>query len=290
MKHEPQKGMTGRFPFQVLFTRDFARLMRSRWRIPALLWITGSAMASGQDPARPAEPARPVYVCPPCGCASDSKSFDAPGVCPDCRMGLVRKGPTRAPRNVAIVLFDGVEILDFSGPAEVFSAARGPNRLDFEVFTVAATREPVESGGAVLTITPEYSIENCPKPDIVVIPGGGVDALTRKPAMMNWIRQRASEAEVVLSVCNGAFVLAESGLLDGLEATTHASAIEALRRRAPKVRVVADRRFVDNGKIVTAAGVSAEIDASLHIVERFLGPEAADNTAAYMEYQRRRDR
>lgn len=101
---------------------------------------------------------------------------------------------------------------------------------------------------------------------------------------MAWLRKAAAQAEVVMSVCNGALVLADAGLLEGLEATTHHGSIETLKRMAPRTTVHADRRFVDNGKIVTAAGVSAGIDASLHVVSRLLGGEAAQRTARYMEY------
>jgi transcriptional regulator GlxA family with amidase domain len=198
-------------------------------------------------------------------------------------MGLVRKGAQRRPYNVALVVFEGVELLDFAGPGEVFSAAMGPNGVAFEVWTVASSTQPVEANRAVLTVVPERSIADCPTPDLVVIPGGA-GALTRDRPMMDWIKARAADSEVILSVCNGAMVLAQAGLLDRLEATTHVGMIDVLRRQAPKVRVVAGRRFVDNGKIVTSAGVSAGIDAALHLVGRLLGPEAALNTAKYMEY------
>lgn len=243
-------------------------------------------LAGNSPTPKPAD--APVYVCPPCNCASDGKTFEKPGVCPDCRMGLVRKLLPRPPRNVAIVLFPGVELLDFAGPGETFSAAMGSNGYEFQVFTVAADKEEIEDSRAVVTITPEYTIEKCPKPDIVVIPGGNIGAVNNNSQMMEWIKSRAADSEIVMSVCNGAFALHRAGLLDGMEATTHHGAIDHFRRSAPNVKVVENRRFVDNGKIITAAGVSAGIDASLHVVERLLGPEAADNTARYMEYTRQK--
>ncbi len=262
----------------------------NRFWIVAIGLVAVTTVAAQEKKTPPAAQGdRPVYVCPPCGCASDSKTFDAPGECPDCHMGLVRKGPQRSPRFVALVVFNGVELLDFAGPGEAFSAALGPNGNEFQAFTVAAGTEEIEANRAVVTIKPEYTIDKHPKPDIVVIPGGNVGALTSNAKMMDWIKQRAADAEVVMSVCNGAFVLQRAGLLDGLEATTHHGAIEHFRRNAPNTRVVTDRRYVDNGKIITAAGVSAGIDAALHVIERFLGPEAADNTARYMEYTRRKE-
>jgi putative intracellular protease/amidase/YHS domain-containing protein len=184
-------------------------------------------------------------------------------------------------RNVAILVFNGMELLDFAGPAEVFSnAGRGPT---FNVYTVAATREPITSQGLVTT-TPRHTFADCPRPDIVVVPGGNTRTLAKEEKTLDWIRQSASQAEIVLSVCTGAFVLANAGLLDGQEATTHWASIERLRQQFPKTTVREKRRFVDNGKIVTAAGVSAGIDASLHVVERLLGQGAARETAKYMEY------
>jgi transcriptional regulator GlxA family with amidase domain len=184
-------------------------------------------------------------------------------------------------RNVAIVVHDGVELLDFAGPGEVFSAAGGGRA--FRVFTVSETDKPIKSQ-RFLTVTPEYTIANCPKPDIIVIPGGATGVLLRSPAFMTWIREQAPKAEVMFSVCTGAFVLADAGLLDGLEATTHHGSISGLKKYA-KINVREDLRVVDNGKIVTAAGVSAGIDGALHLVARLSGQQTAQGTARYMEYR-----
>jgi len=255
----------------------------------ALLLTLAAFVAIPPGPLR-AQDAKPVYVCPPCGCSADEKTFDKPGECPECHMGLVRKLPKREPRNVALLVFEGFEILDFAGPAEVFSAARGSNAREFQVFTVSSSTEDAESNGAVMMVKPEFTLEKCPKPDIVVIPGGRIDSVTRDVKLMEWIKARAADSEIVMSVCNGAIALHKAGLLEGLEATSHHAAIEYyFKRQAPEVRIVENRRFVDNGKIITAAGVSAGIDAALHVVERLLGPEAADNTARYMEYTRNKD-
>ena len=183
-------------------------------------------------------------------------------------------------RNVAIVLFEGVELLDFAGPAEVFAAAgRGQA---FNVYTVSDTKETVFSQG-FLEVKPEFSVADSPAPDLLVVPGGGVGSVLSNPELMEWIK-KSSEKALTMSVCNGALVLARTGLLDGLEATTHHGSIDSLRRSAQNTKVHDDRRFVDNGKVITAAGVSAGIDMALHVVERLLGEARAVGVARYMEY------
>ncbi|MCZ6835188.1 MAG: DJ-1/PfpI family protein [Planctomycetota bacterium] len=223
-----------------------------------------------------------VYVCPPCGADCHLVSYDKPGVCPDpeCEMTLVVQG---AARNVAIVIWNGAEILDFAGPTEVFASARGPNGALFNVYTVAADENSIVSQG-VVTIVPEYTIKNCPKPDIFVLPGGGTRSPLSNPDMIEWVRRTAEEAEIAMSVCTGAFVLGTAGLLDGKEATTYHGAIEGLRMIVPYTPVHDDQRWVDNGSVVTTAGVSAGIDGSLHVVSRLCGPDIARATAEYMEY------
>jgi transcriptional regulator GlxA family with amidase domain len=184
-------------------------------------------------------------------------------------------------RRVAICVWNEAELLDFSGPGEVFAAADGG--AAFEVYTVGESDAPIVSQG-FLRVTPQYSIANCPRPDVIVLPGGGIHHLSVNASMVSWLITAAASAEVVLSVCTGAFLLAAAGLLDGLEATTWYGAIDRLRAAAPRTRVYADRRFVDNGRYVTSAGVSAGIDAALHVVARLLGTEKARETARYMEY------
>lgn len=189
--------------------------------------------------------------------------------------------PKSPRRNVAIVVHEGVELLDFAGPGEVFSAADGGRA--FRVYTVNETDKPVKSQ-RFLTVTPEFTIANCPKPDILVIPGGATGVLRRSPEFMKWVKERAPQTEIVFTVCTGAFVLSDLGLLDGLEATTHHGSIERLKQNA-KIKVRNDLRVVDNGKIVTSAGVSAGIDGALYLVARLHGKEVAERTAKYMEYR-----
>jgi transcriptional regulator GlxA family with amidase domain len=189
--------------------------------------------------------------------------------------------PGSSRRNVAIVIYNQMELLDFAGPAEVFAAAKGGQA--FKVYTVAENDRPIKSQGFV-TITPQYTIDNCPRPDILVIPGGNSSSVSKSQKMLDWVKSVSHDAECVLSVCTGAFVLAKAGLLDGLEATTHHSAISNLRRNYSNVKVRTDVRVVDNGKILTAAGVSAGIDGALHLVSKLCGHKVAQKTAEYMEY------
>jgi transcriptional regulator GlxA family with amidase domain len=183
-------------------------------------------------------------------------------------------------RNVAIVVYEGVELLDFAGPGEVFSSA---GNGAFNVFTVASTTAPIVSQGFV-KIVPDHSIDSSPKPDVIVIPGGDVNAVYDEPRMMEWIKKSTEKTEITMSVCNGAIALAKTGLLDGLKATTHFGAVPSLRKFS-QITVVPEERFVDNGHIVTTQGVSAGIDGALHVVERLLGQEAAWSTARYMMYR-----
>jgi transcriptional regulator GlxA family with amidase domain len=190
-------------------------------------------------------------------------------------------------RNVAIVVYEGVELLDFAGPGEVFGAASGFGRSKqqraFNVYTVAITKAPLTS--RFVKIEPQYAIDDAPKPDVIVIPGGSTDALLDSPKFMAWLKTSQANAEVTLSVCTGAFTLAKLGLLDGKQVTTFYGAIADLRRETPKATVIDGRRYVDNGSIITTAGVSAGIDGALHTVARLLGRSVADKTAQYMEYR-----
>jgi transcriptional regulator GlxA family with amidase domain len=188
-------------------------------------------------------------------------------------------------RTLALLLFDDVEVLDFGGPFEVFSVAnRFTDPPAIHVLTVAEKAGPVLTRGG-LSVNPHSRLPDCPRPDLLLVPGGqGTRHEMHNPALIDWIRRVASEAELVLSVCTGALLLAKAGLLDGLEATTHHGAIDLLRQTAPKTTVHADRRFVDNGRVVCSAGIAASIDMSLHVVSRLLGQEVAERTAKQMEY------
>lgn len=190
-------------------------------------------------------------------------------------------------RNVAIVLYDGVELLDFAGPGEVFSAASSIGALRgqpaFRVYTVAVSTAPITSQ-RFLKVIPDYALEDAPPPDLIVLPGGSSNALTDSAPFMSWVHKAIASAEISMSVCTGAFVLSKAGALDGKTATTWFGATQKLRQDTPKATVQDGRRFVDEGRIITTAGVSAGIDGALHVVARLLGRAIADRTARYMEY------
>lgn len=187
------------------------------------------------------------------------------------------------PKTVAIFLFDEVEVLDFAGPYEVF-AVTGAQTQAFEVFTVAETDQPVRARNGLMVV-PTYSFATAPRADIVVIPGGyGTRPLLQNEGVIAWVRKMDQEAQLTLSVCTGSLLLGRAGLLDGLAATTHHLAFEELRKCAPYSEIREGARLVDNGRIVTSAGVSAGIDMSFHVVARELGQETAEKIARYIEY------
>jgi transcriptional regulator GlxA family with amidase domain len=189
----------------------------------------------------------------------------------------------KAVRTVAILLFDGVELMDFAGPAEVFIVAAEGKA--FRVVTVAASTKPLKTMGGV-TVTPDFDFATAPRADIIVVPGGNTRSVP--PAGRDWIKKASTDAEVVMSVCFGAMLLAEAGLLDDIEATTHHWGIEQLKRAAPKCKVVEGKRFTESGKVITTAGVTAGIDGALRVVEKLLGKEAAKWTAdEWMEHPRK---
>jgi putative intracellular protease/amidase len=182
-------------------------------------------------------------------------------------------------KKVAILIFGGAEAIDYAGPYEVFNA----QSFAFDVYTVAATAAPVATGTG-LQVTPNYTFATAPQADVVIIPGGMVENVEHDEATLNWIRTQTAHAQYTMSVCNGAFVLANTGLLDGLTATTTRTNIDRLRADHPAIKVVRDRRIVDNGKIVTTGGVSAGIDGSLHVLGKMLGQGNEQADALYMEY------
>lgn len=189
------------------------------------------------------------------------------------------------PRTVGILIFPDVEILDFCGPFEVFSsAATGSGERLFNALTVAEHDDLVTCRGGLL-VQPNVTFATAPKFDIILAPGGyGTDQQQENPVVLDWLRQQSAAAELTTSVCTGAFLLGAAGLLDGLRSTSHWSTIERLRQFVPGATVLDDERVVDQGKIITSAGVSAGIDMALHVVRRLHGDDVAISTARDMEY------
>lgn len=190
-------------------------------------------------------------------------------------------------RLIALFLFDDVEVLDFAGPFEVFSVTNELNehRL-FDIATVSRDGTAVVARNG-LSVAPDRALSALGQTDILIVPGGaGTRQVLQQVDTLDGLQRCATGAEIVFSVCSGALLLARLGLLNGLAATTHHEVFDTLATLAPHTRLERDVRYVDNGKIVTAAGISAGLDASLHLVERLYGEEVATRTAAYMEYRR----
>lgn len=188
-------------------------------------------------------------------------------------------------RQVAVVLYDKVDTLDFTGPHDVFGVAGYLGR-DFRVFTVAEKATPVTTVSGI-TIMPQYSFDTCPPTDILIVPGGwGARTETANSRLINWIREAAGNAMVVLSVCTGALLLAKAGLLDGLRVTTNRNAYDLLRGMvSPGTTVLENVRYIDNGSIITSGGVTTGFDAALHVVARLCGESRAMETASRLEYR-----
>ena len=230
-------------------------------------------LASSLPPPHPPESAPPVvaaYVCS----RGDGTEDVAAGRCGRCGAELVR---VNRPLTAAVLIFDGVQIIDYTGPMEVFGQGRVPP------VTVAKTTDTITTNMG-MTVVPSHSFADCPPADVLIIPGGGVDRVVGDAAAIRWVRERAGKAQFVLTVCNGAFILAETGLLDGLSATTFYGLLDDFEATYPKVKAVRDRRYVDNGKFVTTAGISSGIDGSLYVIGKLRGRAWAERAALNMEY------
>ena len=182
--------------------------------------------------------------------------------------------------KVAFVLSEHATVIDFAGPWEVFQDTDAPT--PFELFTVAPSRKPVHtSGGHGMTVTPDYAFSDAPTPDLVVI-----GAQSGGPGLSDWLRKIHRDGTVILSVCTGAFKVAEAGLLDGRLATTHHDYIDKFAQDFPNVKVVRSVRYVRSAPLIyTAGGLTSGVDLALHVVDGYFGRSVAQKTAEYMEYQ-----
>ena len=196
--------------------------------------------------------------------------------------------------NVGILIFNDVEVLDFTGPYEVFSrvrtikgaaSRRSIDSAPFNPFTISIDNGSIQATGG-LKILPDFNFDNSPHIDILVIPGGyGTRPLLNNEDLLIWIKQISESAKITSSVCTGALLLAKSGLLEGKRATTHWGAINALKSISKNINVIPDRRIIDD-EIITSAGVSSGIDMAFMIVEKLFGEEVASDTAKYIEFHR----
>jgi YHS domain-containing protein/putative intracellular protease/amidase len=191
------------------------------------------------------------------------------------------KPPAKGDIPVAFVISDGAVIIDFCGPWEVFRDVNIPGRQDglFRLYTVSDTTSPIRAGG--MQIIPDYTFANAPAPKVIVIPAQS------KPseAMLRWIRESTKNTDVTMSVCTGAFILAKTGLLSGKSATTFHSAFNSFAMEFPDIHLKRGARFVEDGNIASAGGLSSGIDLALRVVERYYGRDVAQKTAYNMEYQ-----
>jgi transcriptional regulator GlxA family with amidase domain len=212
-------------------------------------------------------------------CAQASEPASAPAA-------TIAPFPARTePARVAILLDDGATVIDFAGPWEAFQDAGVANVPGFELFTVAPSAAPLRAS-AGLQIVPDYTLDTAPQPNVVVIPaqGGGRQVAPTTEAKIAWLRHVQANADVVMSICTGAFLLARTGLIDGLFSTTHHDFYDQFAQAFPHVHLVRGRRFVDNGKFVSGGGLTSGVDAALHIIARYYGVDAARRSAAYMEH------
>ena len=201
---------------------------------------------------------------------------------------LANGGPLKPPSDrrirVGVAIAEQATVIDFAGPWEVFQDVmlggddHASHTMPFELYTVAATARPVRATGG-LQIIPDHTVDSAPDPDVIVIP-----ALKSSGPLLDWIAAAAPASAVTMSVCTGAFQLARTGLLDGLPATTHHDFYDRFAREFPTVRLERNMRFVDNGRLASAGGLTSGIDLALRVVERYFGANVAQRTADYMEY------
>jgi putative intracellular protease/amidase/YHS domain-containing protein len=199
---------------------------------------------------------------------------------------VVKANPLKPPAQgsipVAFLISEDAQVIDFAGPWEVFQDVVVPGRTDhpFRLYTVSESTAPIHTSGG-MKVVPDYNFENAPAPKVIVIPAQS------KPsqATLEWIRKATKSTDVTMSVCTGAFVLARTGLLSGKAATTYHGAFVRFADQFPDIHLKRGARFVEDGNLATAGGLSSGIDLALRVVERYFGREVAQKTAYDLEYQ-----
>lgn len=252
-----------------------------------LMAVTFAASSIAQTVIdRPLQKNEIYYYCAPCGCEHDGKYFNAPGICTACNMTFEvsmegRPEQTQSRRiTVGLLLFEGADIMDVTGPWSVFTHA------GFDVVTFAKSPEEATIGGD-LTIKPDFTMASMPDVNVLVFPGSGLAETNPGDLQIKqFIKNRVDKTEVMFSVCSGAFFFAEAGVLKGLEATTFASMIPMMKENYDGIKVLDNVKYTDNGKIVTSGGLSSGIDAAFHVVSKFRGDGTTQDIANQMEYPR----
>lgn len=188
--------------------------------------------------------------------------------------------------NIGIYLYEDAEVLDFSGPFEVFSTANRLNNKNqqFHVFLIGETDLPIQARGG-FCVTPKYHIHHHPALDLLIVVGGVHTEELQKTHIIQWLQQQALKVPIMASVCTGAFLLAEAGILDTYQATTHWSDIEEFKQTYPDISIIENVRWVDNQKVITSGGISAGIDMSLHLLSKLSSQQVALSTAKHMAFQ-----
>ncbi|MBS1520348.1 MAG: DJ-1/PfpI family protein [Bacteroidetes bacterium] len=194
--------------------------------------------------------------------------------------------------NVALLVYPGVEMVDMNGPADVFLKANNLTNGKYFIYTLAESPESFGSEASVVTITPTYTFDNCPEPDIIIIPG---QIISENPYMfgsgsetlIKWLQKMAVKPGIrIMSVCIGAYILANTGLLKNKQATTHYASITDIQSQYPDIRFVKNVRFVPDGNIVTTGGITSGIDGALYLIEKLDGGDIAQHVADIMVYNR----
>lgn len=196
------------------------------------------------------------------------------------------------PINVAVLVYPGVEVTDLNGPIDVFTKADAYTQGRFQVFTVAESGSDINTERATVRIRPAYTLDNCPPPDIIVIPGqivpgsptgcGGGSA-----ALIAWLQEQARRPGItIMSVCVGAYILANTGLLNGRKATTHWAALEDFAKNYPEIEMIKNVRYVPDGAYVSTGGVTSGIDGALYLIEKIDGADKAQQVADILVYNR----
>ncbi len=189
--------------------------------------------------------------------------------------------------NIAVLIYPDVELMDMNGPIDAFLRANALNGKKYHIYTVASCSCPIYSEDKIVVIAPNYTVDNCPEPDVIVIPGitpRSENVATQK--VVEWLTEMGRLDKILLSVCIGIYTLVRTDLLIGRKITTHYSSINAFHKTYPNIEIVKNVRFVDDGNIISTGGITSGIDGALHLIERFDGPLIAQQAADFMVYNR----